>query len=72
MKIRLFILLLLLIRFSTAGVFDDRYPSVRATGMSNAYVAVANDVWAAYYNPAGLAQLKNYEAGFTYQKPFNM
>lgn len=72
MKIRLFILFLLLIRFSTAGVFDDRYPSVRATGMSNAYVAVANDVWAAYYNPAGLAQLENYEAGFTYQKPFNM
>lgn len=72
MKIRLFIILLLLIRFSTAGVFADRYPSVRATGMSNAYVAVANDVWAAYYNPAGLAQLKNYEAGFTYQKPFNL
>ena len=55
-----------------AGVFDDRYPSARATAMSNAYVAVANDVWAGYSNPAGLADLRQYEFGFAIQRPYNM
>ena len=55
-----------------AGVFDDRYPSARATAMSNAYVAVANDVWAGYSNPAGLASLRQYEFGFAIQRPYNM
>jgi len=55
-----------------AGVFDNRLPSPRATAMSNAFVAVANDVWAGYYNPAGLAQLKHYEFGSAYQRPFGL
>ncbi|MCS7257878.1 MAG: PorV/PorQ family protein [candidate division WOR-3 bacterium] len=33
----------------------------RATGMGEAFVAVANDVSATYYNPAGLALIKNKE-----------
>ena len=63
---------LFMISLTWAGAFDDRYPSARATAMSNAYVAIANDVWASYYNPAGLAQLNNYAAGFTYQRLFNL
>jgi len=66
------ILVLLLTGQIFGGVFDDRFPSARATGMSDAYVAVANDVWAPYYNPAGLSQLKNYEFGTAWQRPFNM
>lgn len=64
--------LILIISQLSAGVFDDRYPSARATAMSNAYVAVANDVWAGYSNPAGLAALKQYEFGFAIQRPYNM
>ena len=55
-----------------AGLFDDRYPSARATAMSDAFVAVSNDVWAAYYNPAGLATVENYNFGLSYQAPYNL
>lgn len=55
---------------SFAGAFDDRYPSARATGMSNAFVAVANDAWAAYYNPAGLAAVNNNQVAISYHRPF--
>jgi hypothetical protein len=65
-------IIILFISQTFAGVFDDRYPSARATAMSNAYVAVANDVWAGYFNPAGLAALRQYEFGFAIQRPFNL
>ena len=65
-------ILLLLITQTIAGVFDDRNPSAQATAMSNAYVAVANDVWSGYFNPAGLAALRNYEFGFALQRPYNL
>ncbi|MEJ2543829.1 MAG: hypothetical protein P8Y99_07150 [Calditrichaceae bacterium] len=68
----LIMILILLMGIVHAGVFDDRYPSARATAMSNAYVAVANDVWAGYSNPAGLAGLRQYEFGFAIQRPYNM
>ena len=39
----------------------------RAEGMGGAYVALANDAFAAYWNPAGIAQLKNRWSGaYTY------
>jgi hypothetical protein len=72
---RLILLITVLMLFaaqSFAGVFDDRYPSARATAMSNAYVAIAHDVWAGYFNPAGLAALRSYEFGFAVQRPYNM
>jgi hypothetical protein len=68
------IILILLIFSSSAfagGAFADRYPSARATAMSNSFVAVANDVWAAYYNPAGLSNIENYQTGLSYQKLFS-
>jgi len=36
----------------------------RATAMGEAQVGLADDVYATYWNPAGLAQLQNREAGF--------
>ena len=65
------LILFISINLVSAGAFDDRFPSARAAGMSNAVVAVTNDVWAAYYNPAGLASIQNYQTGFAYQKPYN-
>jgi hypothetical protein len=38
----------------------------RAIGMGDAQVAVADDVFATYWNPAGLARLRVQEAGFTH------
>ena len=68
---KIILILFITLNLAHAGAFDDRYPSARAAGMSNAVVAVANDVWAAYYNPAGLAGMQSYQTGFAYQKPFN-
>ncbi|OGF44320.1 MAG: hypothetical protein A2452_05870 [Candidatus Firestonebacteria bacterium RIFOXYC2_FULL_39_67] len=39
--------------------------SARAFGMGKAFTGVANDVYAPYWNPAGIAFLNNSEAGFT-------
>ncbi|MFH0766031.1 MAG: PorV/PorQ family protein [Calditrichota bacterium] len=38
----------------------------RAVGMGEAFTAVANDASAIYYNPAGIIQMTNPEAGFSY------
>ncbi|MDI6792256.1 MAG: PorV/PorQ family protein [bacterium] len=44
-----------------AGPFLKLGAGARATGMSDAFVAVADDATAAYWNPAGLAQLSSRE-----------
>ncbi|RMH63023.1 MAG: hypothetical protein D6677_08375 [Calditrichaeota bacterium] len=67
---RILISLLTLLTILNAGAFDDRTPSARASAMSNAFVAVANDAWAAYYNPAGLAQVNGMQVGAAYHRPF--
>jgi hypothetical protein len=54
-----------------AGVFDNRYPSAKATAMSNATVALNADVWAPYYNPAGLANVHGIQVGSAVQRLFN-
>ncbi len=38
----------------------------RAISMGDAQVAIADDVYATYWNPAGLSQLETQQAGFTY------
>ena len=57
---------------SPAGLFDDRFPSARATAMGGSGAAVANDVWAAYYNPAGLPQVDRITVGTSYLRLFNV
>ncbi len=54
-----------------AGVFDSRYPSARATAMSDALVAMPGEFWAPYNNPAGLAGLENWQVGSAMQRLFN-
>jgi len=39
------------------AAFDDLGAGARAPGMGNAFTAIADDVYAIYYNPAGLALL---------------
>jgi len=42
----------------------------RVAGMGEAFVGLADDTNALYWNPAGLAQLKEKEATFMYLKPY--
>ncbi len=51
---------------TTGAQFLELGVSARAMGMAEAYTAVANDVTAVYYNPAGLTALWGREAAFTY------
>ena len=44
-------------------------PSARASGMGNAFVAIADDANATYYNPAALADFKTKSVSTTFYKP---
>jgi hypothetical protein len=50
------------------GAFNMINSSARAIGMGNAYVAVADDINCILDNPAGLSNLKSWEATFTATK----
>jgi hypothetical protein len=39
--------------------FENNGRGTRPIALANAYVAIADDPWAAYYNPAGLARVKS-------------
>ena len=52
---------------TTAANFLEMDIGSAATAMGGAYVSVANDISAAYWNPAGLAYVKNRQAIFMYQ-----
>src|ERR1700683_5045084 len=49
---------------TTAADFLQLGAGPRAVAMGEAQVGLADDVYATYWNPAGLAQLRNQEAGF--------
>ena len=55
-----------------AGLFDDRFPSARFTAMGGSGVAVANDVWASSYNPAGLSRVSAISVGGSYLRMFEV
>ena len=50
------------------AAYDDVGVSARVTGLGHAYTAVADDVYATYYNPAGLATLDRREFGTSYSR----
>ncbi|MFA6434207.1 MAG: type IX secretion system membrane protein PorP/SprF [Elusimicrobiales bacterium] len=52
---------LLLFAVSGYAAFEDLGAGARAPGMGNAFTSVADDVYAIYYNPAGLALLERPE-----------
>jgi hypothetical protein len=60
----LYILVLLLLFFVSipAGATEFAPVGARAQGMGGAFVAVANDATAVYWNPAGLAAFRGWEA----------
>ncbi|HWR84225.1 MAG TPA: PorV/PorQ family protein [Candidatus Deferrimicrobium sp.] len=51
---------------TTGTQFLELGVSARAMGMGEAFVAIADDISSAYYNPAGLTYLYGREAAFTY------
>jgi len=48
------------------AAYDDLGTSARTSGMSNAFTAVADDAYAIYYNPAGLALIDQPQFVTTY------
>ena len=50
---------------TTAGAFLGIDVGPRAISMGSAYVSVANDVSAMYWNPAGISKIENFEASFS-------
>ncbi len=54
----------------TAMAFLKVGQGARITAMGEAFVGLADDVNALYWNPAGLAKIKDREATFMYLKPF--
>ncbi|MEW6608202.1 MAG: PorV/PorQ family protein [bacterium] len=54
----------------TAMAFVKIGQEARVAGMGEAFVGLADDVSALYWNPAGLSQLEEREASFMYLKPF--
>jgi hypothetical protein len=48
------------------AAFEDLGAGARGPGMGNAFTAVADDVYAVYYNPAGLGTLNRPQLGASY------
>lgn len=57
-----------LVPLPARAAFEDVGVGARVTGLGQAYTAVADDVYATYYNPAGLATLDRREFGTTYSR----
>lgn len=56
-----FLAVLALSSSSALASFEELPTGGRQAGLGNAFVALADDVYAAYYNPAGLVQIKRSE-----------
>jgi len=67
-------IVLILIFVSLSGVafcaFENWNYAGRAMALNGCYVALADDVSAILYNPAGIAQLERPEIGASYSRPF--
>jgi tetratricopeptide (TPR) repeat protein len=69
-KKNLLLTLLFMACYATVAraAYEDVGVGARVTGMSNAYTAVADDVYSVYYNPAGLATLERPMLATSYSK----
>jgi len=54
------------------AAFENVDISPRARGMGDAAVAVADDAFALYFNPAGLARISGVTLGNSYVKPYDL
>ena len=54
------------------AAFENVDISARARGMGDAAVAVADDAFAPYFNPAGLASIRGTTLGNSYVKPYGL
>lgn len=68
MKITL--VLLLALACPARAAFEDEGAGARAAGMGHAFTAIADDVYALHYNPAGLALLSRPEFGTSHTRHF--
>ena len=57
MKHLLFFIFLIFSQKAWCGPLFNQFDGVRPTGMGNAFIALADDANALWYNPAGLAQI---------------
>ncbi len=69
-KIILGILFVLLPSISAANFLDNEI-GARQTGMGGAFVGISDDASTAYWNPAGLDELKNVELVYLYGRRYN-
>lgn len=67
----LFIILLSSVRQSFSLPIDLQI-GARPQGMGGAFVAMVDDVNAVYWNPAGLTQMRTFEAAFMHVSPFSV
>jgi len=67
------LLLVLLLAQNCPGGFERTEMGARASAFGNAYVGLADDVWAIFYNSGGLARIKSYQVSFFYSpQPFGL
>ena len=72
-KVRIIVLVMILIflpRVGFFGAFENWNYAGRPMALNGCYVALADDVSAILYNPAGIAQLERPEIGASYCRPF--
>jgi hypothetical protein len=63
--------ILALLSSSVLASFEELPTGARQAGLGNAFTAIADDVYSAYYNPAGLAQLHRSEFTAYYAKLYS-
>jgi len=54
-----------------AGAFADMGAGARAIALEGAFVSVADDAWAVFYNPGGADQVPGTQIQFMYYRPFS-
>lgn len=65
---KLSLMILLAGAISAQAAFEDVGVGARATGLGNAFTSIADDVYAVYYNPAGLGTIDRPQAATTYSR----